>query len=107
MRRLLLVGAAALFFAWQNVATFQWLHAHGGVAPGLRHAWAALLDDRLVLLVFLDAGVFTLCALVWLWGDLRRRLTSTSRRALWFGATVLVGSPVFLLYLASRPREDR
>jgi hypothetical protein len=102
VRRAGLLAAAAAFFVWENVAAALWLRAHGTLAAGLSHAWAALRDDWLVLLVFTDACVFALCALVWLARDLRSGGAAPGRRALWLAAAVVLGSPVLLVYLARR-----
>ena len=96
MRRTLLWGAAALFFVWEHVAVVLWLRASGGPPAALAHAWRALRADWFVVLVLTDAGVFTICALAWLWCDLRRRATPRLGRTLWFGAAVVFGSPALL-----------
>ena len=102
MLRFVLWSAAALFFLWENLAMFLWIRASGGLGPAFAHAWGALRADWMVALVLTDAGVFSLCALTWLWRDLRRRGASVRTRTLWFGGAVLLGSPAFLGYLANR-----
>ena len=100
--RAALLAAAAAFFAWENAAAARWLRAHDSLGDGVAHAWAALRDDWLVLLVFTDACVFALCALVWLARDLRGRGARPRGRALWLAATLVLGSPALLVYLARR-----
>ena len=97
-----MTDARATMVDEQGTAHAFWLRAPGGVAAGLGHAWAALRQDWLVLLVLSDACVFSLCALVWLWRDLARERTGRSARTLWFAAALLLGSPVLLVYLARR-----
>jgi hypothetical protein len=102
MKRLTLFVAAAGFFVWENVVAARWLGSDG-LRAGLTHAWSSLRQDGLVLLVFVDMGVFALAALVWLARDLQARTLSRQQRASWFVATMLIGSPVLLTYLAFRP----
>jgi hypothetical protein len=102
MRRALLWTAAVLFFAWEQVAMALWLRQVGGPLAGLAHAWSALREDWLVLLVLTDGGVFAICALVWLWRDLRRQGASRGARTLWFAGAVIFGCPALLGYLAER-----
>jgi hypothetical protein len=106
MRRALLLLSAAAFFVWENVATARWLRAHDGVAAGLAHAWAALRQDDLVLLVWTDMGVFTILAFAWLAHDLGRRRAPVARRVAWIAGTFVLGSPALLVYLALRGPGD-
>ena len=103
MRRPLLLAAAATFFAVENAVTVRWLAMHGGVGAGLAHAWTAVREDAMVLLVAADMGIFTLAALVWFARDLAEREVAPSRRVAWLAATLVVGSPALLVYLALRP----
>jgi hypothetical protein len=100
--RVLLLTAAAMFFVWQNVAFTQWLSEQDSLASGLAHAWRSLLSDRLVLLIWTDMGVFALAAIAWFARDLRGRGYTPMRRAMWLIATIILGCPPFLVYLAFR-----
>ena len=46
MRRPLLYLAAALFLAYEQVAFYQWMQAHGTVSAGLAHAWQSLRAEQ-------------------------------------------------------------
>ena len=107
VQRYLLLVAALVFFVWQNVAIAHWLTDHGGLEAGLAHAWATLRADRMVLLIWTDMGVFSLAALVWFARDMRVRGPSRARRALWLTATLVLGCPGFLTYLALRTPAGR
>jgi hypothetical protein len=99
MRRPFLYLAAVLFFAYEQVAFYQWMQAHGTVSAGLAHAWQALRADPMVFMAWNDMGVFTVIVLVWLARDLRAR-----RRSLfWWPATLIFGCPPLLIYLARNP----
>jgi hypothetical protein len=98
MRRPLLYTAAALFFAYEQVAIYQWLQQNGSVSAGLAHAWETLQRDPGVFMAWNDMAVFTAVVLVWLWHDLK---TSGLTRLYWF-ATLFMGCPPLLVYLARR-----
>ena len=98
MRRPLLYIAAALFFAYEQIAIYQWLQQNGSVAAGLQHAWRSLTADPALFMAWNDMAVFTAIVLVWLWRDLN---TSGLTRLYWF-ATLLMGCPPLLVYLARR-----
>lgn len=107
MQRLLLIAAAVLFFAYEQVAFLRWWRTHGSLERGLAHIWETLTRDDMVFMMWNDMGLFTAVVLVWLWRDLRR----TGRPFLWWPATLLWGCPPLFLYLARyhspRPvRED-
>jgi hypothetical protein len=96
MRRPLLYTAAALFFAYEQYAFYQWMQQHGTVAAGLSHAWMTLRQDPMVFMAWNDMGIFTAIVLTWLWRDLKR----TGRSFVWWPATLLFGCPPLLVYLA-------
>lgn len=98
MRRPLLYTAAALFFVYEQVAIYQWLQQNGSVSAGLAHAWASLRADPALFMAWNDMAVFTAVVLVWLWRDLN---TSGLTRLYWF-ATLFMGCPPLLVYLARR-----
>jgi hypothetical protein len=98
MRRPLLYIAAALFFVYEQIAIYQWLQQNGSVAAGLQHAWRSLTADPALFMAWNDMAVFTAIVLVWLWRDLN---TSGLTRLYWF-ATLLMGCPPLLVYLARR-----
>ncbi len=98
MPRPLLYAAAALFTVYEQVSLGLWFRAHGSVSQGLSHAWAALTQDTAVLMAWTDMAVFTAVVLVWLWNDLK---TSGKSKLYWL-ATLLIGCPALLVYLARR-----
>ncbi len=97
MRRPALLLAAALFFAYEQWSFYQWMQQHGSVAAGLTHAWTTLRQDPMVFMAWNDMGVFTAIVLVWLARDLRAR----GRAIWWWPATLLMGCPPLLVYLAT------
>ena len=99
MRRSLLYLAAALFLAYEQVAFYQWMQAHGTVSAGLAHAWHTLRADPMVFMAWNDMGVFTVIVLIWLARDLRAR----RRSLLCWPATLIFGCPPLLVYLARNP----
>ncbi|MBI3789627.1 MAG: DUF2834 domain-containing protein [Gemmatimonadetes bacterium] len=99
LRRYGLVAFAILFFIYEQVAFNAWITQNGGVGAGLQHAWAALRTDPMVFMAWNDMAVFTAVVLVWLWRDIRR----SGRNKLWWPATLLIGCPSLLIYLAHRP----
>ena len=101
MRRPLLVVFAVLFFAYEQLAFFRWTSQFGGVGAGLSHAWATLQADPMVFMAWNDMAVFTAVVLVWLWRDLKQ----SGRSMIWWLATLLMGCPSLLLYLARRPES--
>lgn len=103
MRRNLWLGAAVVFFAWENIAIAQWLAAHNSLRGGLAHAWATLQQDGLIQLVWIDMGVFTLASLGWMWRDATAHNLPRPHRAAWLLATVILGCPGLLAYIALRP----
>ena len=103
MRRPLLYLAAALFFAYEQVAFYQWMQAHGTVGAGLAHAWSTLRADPMVFMAWNDMGVFTAVVLVWLARDLR----ASGRSMLWWPATLVFGCPPLLVYIARNPQFIR
>lgn len=97
MRRPALLLAAALFFAYEQWSFYQWIQQNGSVAAGLTHAWTTLRLDPMVFMAWNDMGVFTAVVLVWLARDLRAR----GRAIWWWPATLLMGCPPLLVYLAT------
>jgi hypothetical protein len=102
MRKTLLIGLALLFFAYEQVAFYQWMQQHGTVAAGLAHAWKTLRQDPMVFMAWNDMGIFTALVLIWLWRDVKR----TGRSFAWWPATLLLGCPPLLLYLARGERPS-
>jgi hypothetical protein len=107
MKRPLLLMAAALFFAWLNVATVLWLRDAGSLSEALTHLWTTLRADWMLVAILTDAGVFVLLGLTWLWRNAGERGWSRPRRLAWLVAVVAVGSPALLLYLALSADEGR
>ena len=97
MRRPLLFLFAALFFAYEQWSFYTWIQMHGTVAAGLAHAWTTLRQDPMVFMAWNDMGVFTAIVLVWLARDLRTR----GRAIWWWPATLSMGCPPLLVYLAT------
>lgn len=107
MKRPLLLTAAALIFAWINVATVLWLRDAGSFPEALAHFWTTVRADWMLVAILTDAGVFVLLGLAWLWRNAGERGWSTLRRLAWLVAVVALGSPALLLYLALSTREAR
>jgi hypothetical protein len=98
MPRPLLYAAAAVFTVFEQVSLVLWVRANGSVSAGLSHAWSALTQDAAVFMAWSDMAVFTAVVLVWLWNDLK-----TSGKSKWYWlATLLLGCPPLLVYLARR-----
>ena len=102
MRRPLLLTTAALFFLYEQWAFYQWMQQHGSVSAGLAHAWMTLRQDPMVFMAWNDMGVFTAVVLTWLWRDLR----ASGRSMRWWPATLLMGCPPLLVYLATRQSPE-
>ena len=102
MRKPLLWGAAALFFVYEQWAFSQWMQQHGSVSAGLSYAWMTLRQDPMVFMAWNDMGIFTALVLVWLWRDVRR----SGRSLAWWPATLLLGCPPLLVYLAGHKVDD-
>jgi hypothetical protein len=102
MRRALLYLAAAGFAVFEQVSLVRWVSAHDSLAAGLAHAWDAVTRDAAVFMAWTDMAVFTAVVLVWLWQDLK---TSGKSRLYWV-ATLLMGCPPLLVYLARRPTRS-
>ena len=100
MRNALLYISAALFFVYEQLAIYQLLQQHESVSAGLSHAWQSLTASPALFMAWNDMAVFTAIVLVWLWRDLN---TSGLTRLYWF-ATLLMGCPPLLVYLARRDR---
>jgi hypothetical protein len=100
MRRPLLYSAAALFALFEQVSLVRWFQANPSVGEGLAHAWQALSSDAALFMAWTDMAVFTAVVLAWLWQDLKR---SQLTRLYWV-ATLLMGCPPLLVYLARRQR---
>lgn len=98
IRRAALCLAAAVFFAYEQVAFYKWMQANGTVSAGLAHAWMTLRQDPMVFMAWNDMGVFTACVLVWLARDIR----ASNRSYVWWPATLIFGCPPLLVYLALR-----
>jgi hypothetical protein len=97
MRRPLLLLFAALFFAYEQWSFYTWMQMHGTATAGLAHAWMTLRQDPMVFMAWNDMGVFTAIVLVWLARDLRAR----GRAIWWWPATLIMGCPPLLVYLAT------
>ena len=97
MRRPALLLFAALFFAYEQWSFYTWMKMHGSVSTGLAHAWMTLRQDPMVFMAWNDMGVFTAIVLVWLARDLRAR----DRAIWWWPATLIMGCPPLLVYLAT------
>jgi hypothetical protein len=102
MRKPLLWGAAALFFVYEQWAFSRWMQQHGSVSAGLSHAWMTLRQDPMVFMAWNDMGIFTALVLIWLWRDVRR----SGRSLAWWPATLLLGCPPLLIYLAGRTTDS-
>ena len=96
MRKPVLIGLALLFFAYEQWSFYTWMQQHGTVRAGLSHAWATVRQDPMVFMAWNDMGIFTAIVLAWLWRDLKR----TGRSFVWWPATLLLGCPPLLVYLA-------
>jgi Terpene cyclase DEP1 len=96
MRKPLLYLTALLFFAYEQVAFYQWMKAHGTVAAGLAHAWSTLRADPMVFMAWNDMGIFTVLVLIWF----ARELVARKHSLLWWPATLIFGCPPLLIYLA-------
>lgn len=100
MRNTLLYISAALFFVYEQLSIYQWLQQHESVSAGLAHAWQSLTADPALFMAWNDMAVFTAVVLVWLWRDLGR----SGLTRLYWPATLLMGCPPLLVYLARRDR---
>lgn len=98
MRRSALYAMAVLFFAYEQWSFYTWMQQHGTVSAGLSHAWMTLRQDPMVFMAWNDMGIFTALVLVWLWRD----LTARHQSRWWWPATLLLGCPPLLVYLARR-----
>lgn len=103
MRRVALLTFAALFFAYEQWSFYTWMQMHGSASAGLAHAWSTLRQDPMVFMAWNDMGVFTAIVLVWLARDLRAR----GRAIWWWPATLIMGCPPLLVYLATGSDASR
>lgn len=102
MRRPMLLSAAIVFFAFEQWSFYRWMQQNGSVRAGLLHAWETLQRDPMVFMAWNDMAIFTAFVLYWLARDLR----ASGRSAVWWPATLLLGCPPFLIYLATRRDDD-
>lgn len=102
MRKYVLIAIAVLFFAYEQVSFYLWMQQHGTVSAGLAHAWTTLRQDPMVFMAWNDMGIFTALVLIWLWRDVKR----TGRSFAWWPATLLLGCPPLLIYLARSERRS-
>ncbi len=102
MRRPRYVIYAVLFFVYEQYAFQQWMAQNGSIGAALSHAWDTLQRDPMVFMAWNDMAVFTAVVLVWLWRDLK----ASGRSKAWWPATLLMGCPALLVYLARRPESD-
>ncbi len=102
LRRAALLIVAVAFFAYEQWSFYVWIQQHGTVSAGLAHAWMTLRQDPMVFMAWNDMGVFTALVLVWLARDLR----ASGRAIWWWPATLIMGCPPLLVYLATRNAES-
>jgi hypothetical protein len=100
-RILIVVYALALILLFQY-GFIQW----GKSGHSLNDAWLILRQDWLVLITLIDATQFALIVLGWMVLDLKKQTLSLWEKLSWFGLTLWLGVPGFLLYavLRRRPR---
>ncbi len=91
----ILPAAVVLYFLFFSYGFYQWLYSGHTLAT----VWETVTHDWLLLITFIDAGAFTLLCLLYLWRDATRRGLSPGPKAAWLTGTLLIGVPVFLLYL--------
>lgn len=101
--RFVLVSGALVFFVWANIAMTMWLRQHSSLTQAIAHFRTSMFADWLLFLMLTDAAVFTMLALGWLARDMRRRRLPWVSWWGWMGATILLGCPGLLLYLALHP----
>lgn len=95
--------AAAAFFVYTQWSFVTWLQQHGSAKVGLAHAWGVLRSDPMLFMAWNDMGVFTVIVLIWLARDLRAH----GRSVWWWPATLIMGCPPLLMYLARYPESLR
>jgi hypothetical protein len=98
MKKLLLLTAAILLFAFYNYGFFRWLQSHHNFSD----VWRAVRSDWFLSVTVLDMGIFSLLCLIWLWRDMHKRSWPFGKRVLMLLATLVTGVVVPLLYLAFR-----
>ena len=97
--------AAALFFIWENFAAMQWVRRFDSIGAALSHTWQTMTEDWMTLLILQDAAVLAILVISWLLLDTRSRGLSGRQRFTWLILTLIVGSPIILIYLGYRPSQ--
>jgi hypothetical protein len=102
MKKTILLLTAIVLFLFSSYGFYQWLQS----GDTLLTVWETLTRNWLLLITFVDAGVFTILCLFFLWRDASRRGLRPGRKIGWLSGTLLLGAPVFLLYLVDREKRS-
>ena len=94
---------AVFFFAFFQISIVNWRIS----GYNFCHTWQTLISDQLLLIIFIDACVFTIICLIWLWQDLHKNKIKKWWKFFVFIGTIFWGIPIFLLYLVFGRKKDR
>jgi len=101
---LLVISLAILIF--DAVALNIWLLKTANFINDIRIFYDYVMSNMFVLVIFADLLVFSIIAIIWMYFDNTRRKMNFAYRIIYIFLALIIGSPVLLMYLAFRKKDE-
>lgn len=101
---LLIISIAILIF--DAVALIIWISKTPDMFNDIKIFYDYIMSNMFSLVIFADLLVFSIIAIIWMYYDSTRRKMKFQFRIIIIILAIIIGSPVLLIYLAFRKKDE-
>lgn len=91
---------------FEAVALIIWIANTANIFNDIKLFYESIMSNMFSLVIFADLLVFSIIAIIWIYFDSTKRKMKLQARIIIIFSAMIIGSPVLIMYLAFRKKDE-